>query len=78
MVAQLSYRGSPRHFGQAEVFLKALESFEPGEDLETIQELVTLLEVTEQATSRLLKGDPSYTAAAPLDSPLYRRQQRTV
>ena len=53
------------HFGQAEVFLKALESFEPGEDLETIQELVTLLEVTEQAYLKAAReGDPSYTAAA--------------
>ncbi len=56
---------SRAHFGQAEVFLRALETFDPGEDLETIQELVTLLEVTEQAYLKAAReGDPTYTAAS--------------
>jgi tetratricopeptide (TPR) repeat protein len=53
------------YFGQAEVFNKALLGFNPGGDLETIQELVTLLEVTEQAYLKAAReGSALYTAAA--------------
>ncbi len=52
-------------YGQAEVFWQILKSFDPGEDVEAVLELVTLLEVTEQAYLKAAReNSPAYTAAA--------------
>ena len=52
-------------YGQAEVFWHILKEFDPGEDVEAVLELVTLLEVTEQAYLKAARENaPAYTAAA--------------
>ena len=53
------------HYGQAEVFFAALAGYEPQDDLESVTELATLIEVTEQSYLQAARqGNPVYTAAA--------------
>ncbi|MEE2789313.1 MAG: tetratricopeptide repeat protein [Myxococcota bacterium] len=52
-------------YGQAEVFFGVLASYQPEDDVESIQELITLLEVTEQSYLKAAReASPVYTAAA--------------
>ena len=52
-------------YGQAEAFYKILKNYKPEDDIESIQELVTLLEVTEQSYLKAAReNSPVYTAAA--------------
>ncbi len=52
-------------YGQAEALAKTLLTFEPGDDIDAVTELVTLVEVTEQAYLKAAReADPAVTAAA--------------
>ncbi len=52
-------------YGMAEALYHALRGFAPGDDLDAIQELVTLIEVTEQSyLTAARQGSPVFTPAA--------------
>lgn len=53
------------HYGMAEILDRTLAGFEPGQDVQSMSELVTLVEVTEQSyLNAARQGSAEYTAAS--------------